>query len=72
MRYRAENGTVIDNETGTVWHSGWKQWEAETIARALNTKDFSQLIFRNETYIIGVRKDTPHEQSNSYPTNQQK
>lgn len=55
MRYRAESGAVIDNETGTVWHSGWKQWEAEAIAEALSTKDFSRLIFRPGMYIVGVR-----------------
>lgn len=54
-RYRAENGSVIDSETGTVWKSGWKQSEAEAIAKAFNTKDFSQMIFRNGAYIIGVK-----------------
>jgi len=55
-RYVAENGTVIDSHTGTVWYSFWPQKEAEVIANALNTKDYSQLIFRVPgAYIVGVK-----------------
>jgi hypothetical protein len=54
-RYRAEKGAVIDNQTGTVWHSGWQEWEAAAIAVAYNTGDYSKLIMRPGMYIVGVR-----------------
>jgi predicted heme/steroid binding protein len=54
-RYIAKNGTVIDTKTGTPWNSGWSQKEAEVIAEAYNTGDYSKLIFRHGCYIAGIK-----------------
>lgn len=56
MKYVAKEGAVIDSQTKTVWYAGWEQWEAEEIALALNTGDYSRMILRAESVIIGVKK----------------